>query len=472
MVKMPLLGEASVDFNPALEPVPTPNRWLMYVLISLHGMPNWMIRGGTYSWIPFVVRDMALTEAQRAMLMGAWFPGYAFAQVPSAALIMRLGAKKVMGLNMLGTCGAFLALPFVASFGGTTAQKARLMASCLAVAGFCQAPLVAGQKTFQRNWLPKIGSPSRPIHHKLVSLGELFGQGILASTLTPWIASNFGWQAVNIAMGGGGLICAAIWFAFAKEAPTHWKVPGVANSTLEGKAGGTATTVTTAPARRTDWRLFRHPAVLAVLWCKVAEGNFFYTTGQWTPSYFQEQLGCSPMQTAGYMAWFLPIQFFSGFIAAGVEGALLKRSVPLLTIRKGAQALCASWRAAALLAFGMVRSPRAAAIAINIEALGQCLHHSGYSANMIEVAGADTATLNALGNTGAQVCGLVVPILGVWLRQRFGSFMPLFVIASAGNMIGAVLFGLYARVDCPADEPSWRGKLQRGEQEEAHTKGA
>ena len=91
---------------------------------------------------------------------------------------------------------------------------------------------------------------------------------------------------------------------------------------------------------------------------------------------------------------------------------------------------------------------------------------------MIEVAGADTATLNALGNTGAQVCGLVVPILGVWLRQRFGSFMPLFVIASAGNMIGAVLFGLYARVDCPADEPSWRGKLQRGEQEEAHTKGA
>ena len=34
----------------------------------------------------------------------------------------------------------------------------------------------------------------------------------------------------------------------------------------------------------------------------------------------------------------------------------------------------------------------------------QCLHHSGYSANMIEVAGADTATLNAIGNTGAQVC--------------------------------------------------------------------
>ena len=49
--------------------------WSRYVLISLHGMPNWMIRGGIFSWIPFVMRDLGLSEAQRALLMGAWFPG-------------------------------------------------------------------------------------------------------------------------------------------------------------------------------------------------------------------------------------------------------------------------------------------------------------------------------------------------------------------------------------------------------------
>jgi hypothetical protein len=52
------------------------------------------------------------------------------------------------------------------------------------------------------------------------------------------------------------------------------------------------------------------------------------------------------MQTAGYMAWFLPITFSSGFAAAAVESLLLKSGVPLLTIRKGAQALCATWRSA------------------------------------------------------------------------------------------------------------------------------
>ena len=80
----------------------------------------------------------------------------------------------------------------------------------------------------------------------------------------------------------------------------------------------------------------------------------------------------------------------SAWQAAAVEGALLKSGVPLLTIRKSAQVLCATWRSAALVAFGLVRTPRAAAIAINIEALGQCLHHSGYSANMVEVAGVET----------------------------------------------------------------------------------
>ncbi len=378
--------------------------------------------------------------------------------------MVRIGAKKVIGLNLLGTCGAYLALPFVASLGSSTAAQVRLMAACLAIAGFFQSPLVAGQKTMQRNWLPKLGSPSRPIHHKLVSLGELFGQGILANTLTPWIASTFGWRAVNVAMGGGGLACLAVWMAFAKNEPTRWKHPDddskvIEKSDLRTSADRTAgSKASTTTARKTDWRLFRHPAILATLWCKVAEGNFFYVTGQWTYPYFVEQLNCTPMQTAGYLAWFMPIQFTSGFVAAAAEAALLKSGVRLIRIRKCAQLLCASWRSAALIVFGVVRTPLAAAIAINIEALGQCLHHSGYSANMIEVAGADTATLNAIGNTGAQICGMAVPVLGVWLRQHFGSFTPLFVLASAGQIIGAVLFALFGRVTCPSDDPDWNRK--------------
>ena len=53
--------------------------------------------------------------------------------------------------------------------------------------------------------------------------------------------------------------------------------------------------------------------------------------------YFIEVLGCTPMETAGYLAWFLPIQFTGGFMVAALESALLKGGVSLLTIRKCAE---------------------------------------------------------------------------------------------------------------------------------------
>ena len=121
-------------------------------------------------------------------------------------------------------------------------------------------------------------------------------------------------------MGGGGLVCAAVWLAVGQEAPTAWrrKDTGAIISASEHQGGGGGGGgIGGAAARKTNWKLFRHPAVLSVLWCKVraavrthkvvaatlhvplmptpaessstkslvgpqmAEGNFFYTTGQW-----------------------------------------------------------------------------------------------------------------------------------------------------------------------------------------------
>jgi len=57
-----------------------------------------------------------------------------------------------------------------------------------------------------------------------------------------------------------------------------------------------------------------------------------------------------------------------------------------------------------------------------------------------------------VGNTLANLWGLMVPILGVRLRSRFGSFMPLFIQAVAFNVVGAVLFAKYARLTSPLED--------------------
>ena len=77
---------------------------------------------------------------------------------------------------------------------------------------------------------------------------------------------------------------------------------------------------------------------------------------------------------------------------------------------------------------------------------------AGFAPNMIEVGGASTATLNAVGNTLANLWGLLVPILGVQLRARFNSFMPLFLQAICFNIIGAALFARHAWLTSPLED--------------------
>lgn len=284
-----------------------PGRALMYTLVSLQGLPHWTIRSGLPAWVPVLVAHMGLSETQRAMLLAAWFPGYIVSQIPGAALIQIYGPKLILGLTMVGTCGVFMLLPWLAQLGRNTAASVRIMAACLTVCGFCQGPLIPGQMVMRRNWLPKSGAPSRPIHTKLMQLG---GQcaSIFATVVTPWLATRFGWRSVNTLMGGGGLLCCALWFAKATDKPLHYRrkrgAAGTTNDTghltvltpaaavaAEAVKGGGAPESSRGVAF--NFGIFRDPAVIAALWCKMANGNVGYTMSSYTPTIFIESLGCT-----------------------------------------------------------------------------------------------------------------------------------------------------------------------------------
>ena len=66
--------------------------------------------------------------------------------------------------------------------------------------------------------------------------------------------------------------------------------------------------------------------------------------------------------------------------------------------------------------------------------------------------GLNFGEMRQVGNTAANVTGMLVPFLGVALRRMFGGrWMPLFVYASAVNLAAAVFFTLGASVT-PARE--------------------
>lgn len=60
----------------------------------------------------------------------------------------------------------------------------------------------------------------------------------------------------------------------------------------------------------------------------------------------------------------------------------------------------------------------------------------------IDVGGKDVGMLMSIGNTVANLPGVIVPVAGAWFRQRYGSFAPLFGAVAVLHLLSAAAFRL------------------------------
>ena len=126
--------------------------------------------------------DLSFSAAQKALLLGAFFPVFTPFQVVAGPLVQIFGAKRLLSLNLGGMAALLLLLPSTASIGGTWA-----MATCLAGIGVCQGVLVPGQGQLKRNWLTD--GPERVWALRIMGLGGRVGY-TLASVLVPFLAAR------------------------------------------------------------------------------------------------------------------------------------------------------------------------------------------------------------------------------------------------------------------------------------------
>ena len=162
-------------------------RYRMYLMLACQGATNWVPKLALASHLPLVAAARGWDNAQRAVLLSAFPPCYLITQLPGSILIQRVGAKLVLTINMLGTALILLALPAVDSVVG--------MAALLGAMGLLQGPFIPAWQTLQRNWMPQ-GS-ERVWARRFVGQGNN-ASNVLAPTLTPFLAVNFGWRSVPL----------------------------------------------------------------------------------------------------------------------------------------------------------------------------------------------------------------------------------------------------------------------------------
>ena len=171
------------------------------------------------------------------------------------------------------------------------------LAIALCGAGMFQGSLIPAHQDLKRHWLP-IG-PGRAVAQRIIGIG-LTLNSLLATSMTPFLASRFGWRSVFYQYGVGSLLFAALWNLVAADRPT-------AAVSVAPKAPASVTAPTDQPQtddadgkpeKVFEWRIFTVPAVLVAIGCKGMAGLPEYCLTQWLPTEFSERFGSSDTEIA------------------------------------------------------------------------------------------------------------------------------------------------------------------------------
>ena len=184
----------------------------MWALIGLPHLVLQALRQGLPLIITFVANDLGCSTADKAFLLGAFYPGYTAAMLPSGFAVEYVGAKRLMSIGLAGTAALLVGLPFAAGRAGKSSARA-LWQLWLVMCGMgaLSAPLMPASTVIQREWMPTWLGAERMFAVKIPMLGMKTGR-VVTNLAIPLLAVRFGWRAaVGLVYAAGTAAAAVAW---------------------------------------------------------------------------------------------------------------------------------------------------------------------------------------------------------------------------------------------------------------------
>ncbi|HTJ88647.1 MAG TPA: MFS transporter [Acidocella sp.] len=412
------------------QPAPTSERVrkiqrsaLTMLLIS--GSINYIDRATLAVGNPLIRHDLGLSIADMGYLLSAFLWAYAFAQLPSGALVDRFRPRVLLTLGLSLWSLAQVASGLVASFGQFYVARLFL--------GAGEAPQFPTATRVTRDWFnPRNRGLASGIWNSAGPLGTAIGVPLLTALMLA-----FGWRWMFIIMGVAGLVVAAIWF-------TLYRNPSQVTLTDEEIAYCTEGDPATrrSPVTFREWKmLFR-----------------FRTTWGMIIGYF----GCIYM-TWIYMAWlpgYLEIQRhmsvkYTGIAAAipfalGIAGSMAGGYSADRLIRAGQTALNSRKIPAALALVGTASFTIAAAYAQSNALAIACISAAifllyvtstcSWALSSVAVPPNLTASVGAMMNFGGYLGGALAPTVTGLIVQQTGSFVVALVVGAVISLVSAASY--------------------------------
>ncbi len=446
--------------EPLLSRDPRPPTWVRWRILGLlFGLAfvAYVLRISLSILAEPAMPELGISELEMGWVFAAFTFGYALFQLPGGLFGEWAGPRRA-----LAWAAVVWTLVTLASGGvPILLRSAGLAVAALVVLRFvlgaAQAPLFPIQAGAVAQWFPvaRWGLPN-----SLVSSG--LGLGAAATPpVVAWLMVRFGWRETLYLTAPLGVVAAAVWWWYSRDAPEqHAGVNAAELALIRGDAGARGQEASVAEARgpaettlELVRRLLRNREVVLLSISYLSMNYVFYIFFNWFFLYLVEVRGFGIL-ASGFLA---SLPWLVGAFAAGIGGETCDRLCRCLGPRWGCRlpsVVALPLMGGLLIAGAMADDPYWAVGLLSVSfSLSQFVEGS-YWAGLTFVAGRHTAAaggvLNTGGNLGGVLSGPLIPIFVGWLGW-LGALSTGAVFA----LLAAVLW-LFIRVDRPLEDAAGR----------------
>ena len=379
-----------------------PVYWIIGLFVFVNTMICYFDRINFSVAAPEIMKHFNWDMGIIGLVMSMFGVGYILTQIPAGLLGDRFGGRKVLAAGSVGWSFFTLLTPF--------AGTPFLMYLVRGLLGLSEGVNFPASTTVLSRWVPrKARARIQGMNLSGVAAGPL-----IATPLTVWIMSEFGWKPVFYFYGVLGILWAGAWLLYSTEKPSQHK--GISSGDLreieDSQASEAGVSVGGAPIRsKAVWGL------TTSYFC------FTYTYWlflNWLPAYLVQARGFTIVKMGFYasLPWLAALISSNG--AGWLSDALVKRGFSTGAARRTLIYCGAPGMAASLWLATQAGNAEAAVGLITLTILLAGLNLPAFWSLPMDMNVQRAGFITGMMNTGSAVASIVAPGVTGYVAMWFG----------------------------------------------------
>jgi len=406
-------------------------RWVIAGLIFFITLVNFIDRSAISFVIGQLKAEFHFTDTQFGWILSAFGVGYVLLTAFGGWLVDTWGTRRVWPLAAIAWSLCVGLLGFAGGFWTFIMLRFLL--------GVTEGPHFPAMTRSVSDWLP----PQERARALSLGLVAIPLSSVVGSPLTSYLAADFGWRTMFVAISAVGMIWGVVWYFMFRDNPKDSKYVNEAEKALIGKVGKSEEKK--APV---DWRfILTHPALIANNAAYFAFGYMLFFATLWLPGYFLSQHGLN-LKSVG---WYLTIPWLVGavFLKAGgvISDWLYKKTGSSRIARSHVIWSSQLLAAVCFVALGFTSSLGASIILLSLGLGFGLMPQPAFFSINIDVAKERAGSAQGITSSCLSLAGIIAPVLTGWLVDLTGNFQAAFLLLGGLTAVSVVMVILFHHPD-------------------------